>query len=495
VSACASFFVTDAASARARVAGLAGLARWVELRLDRAPEMDFAALFHELALPAIATCPRIDEGGHYSGSVDARAARLAEAARGGARFVDVPLGVERPAGLPAGTGLVHSWHERPGERADLRERLHRIESRLEPGDVAKIVAWADDHSEAMRVLALYGTTHAPLVAFAMGPGGRATRAWAPVWGAPWTYAAADASEPTAPGQWSLQELLACWPPGGPTPGTSLYGVVGNPIGHSRSPLLWNTALRMARLDAFYLPLEPARFEGFLHAHSHAAFQGFSITAPFKQLALAAAKDADPVARAVGAANTLLRGPAGWQACNTDGPAAIDALAEAGMPPGAAVLVLGAGGAARAAVFEAARRGHAVHVAARHATAAAALAADLEAALAEQAGAGALTCGALADADPAGFQAVVQATPVGGAAQPGNLLAARSFAPGTCVLDMVYAPECTALLAQAAEQGAVGVPGHRMLVLQMVAQFALFTGQQTDPGPLTQVVRADLAREK
>ncbi|TAH39977.1 MAG: type I 3-dehydroquinate dehydratase [Planctomycetota bacterium] len=475
-----SLHVAGAEQAVAAARQALGLARWLELRLDRAPALDFAALVRALPLPVIAACPRREEGGDFAGSLAERDARLCAAAQGGARFVDVPLGAPRPAALPAATGVIHSFHERPGERSDLRAQLHRIEARLEPGDVAKLVAHGG-HEDGMRALDLYGTTRAPLVAFAQGPGARASRAWAPVFGAPWTYASLPGAA-TAPGQWTLQELFALWPPGGPDAATSLYAVVGRPIAHSRSPLLWNTAFRLCGLNAFHLAVEVESFDRFLRQHRARPFQGFSITAPFKGDALRAADAADAAAAEIGAANTLQRTAGGWKAWNTDGPAALDALAAAGLAARARILVLGAGGAARAVLHEARRRGHPAHVAARRADAALDLAAQ----------AGGASAGALDQLRLDGFAALVQATPVGGDALPGNLLAGRLLPPGLLVLDMVYSPARTPLLAQALEQGARPVFGYDMLVRQMRAQFHLLTGREVPAEPLLAAVRADLA---
>ncbi|KAA3605670.1 MAG: type I 3-dehydroquinate dehydratase [Planctomycetota bacterium] len=492
MSVAASFFVENFESALAVAESQRGLATWLELRLDRAPEMDFQTLVAAMPLPVIAACHRESEGGFFQGGEELRQKRLLEAAAGGARFVDLPLGAPRPEALPSGVGVIHSWHEQPGENADLRLQLHRIEGRLEPGDVAKVVSWAEDHLQAMKVARLYGTTRAPLLAFAQGPGGSATRAWAPVFGAPWIYASVAGAE-TGVGQWPASALIALYPPGGPGPQTNLYGVVGRPVAHSKSPLLWNHAFRLTGLDAFYLPLEVPTFDGFLHAHGFAPLQGFSVTAPFKAEALAAAQNADPVAKAVGAANTLHRTPKGWKAYATDGPAALDAMIAAGLPAGIPLLVLGAGGAARAVVYEGARRGHPVTVAARRLAQAEQLCHDLGPALAEVEGAAPLSAVSLEAVQAQHFGGVLQATPVGSRTQPGNLLSGRRLVPETVVLDMVYEPIRTALLAHAEEQGAVAVDGLEMLLRQMLAQFEIFTGLKLEPAPLRQVLQAEMER--
>lgn len=486
-----SLFVKSENQTLEAVRSHAGFVQWIELRLDQAPPMDFCELVRQMPKPTIATCPLQSEGGFYSGSVQERNVRLLQAASGGARFVDVALAAKPPENLPAKTRIVHSWHEKPGEQADLRVQLHHLEGRLNPGDVAKVVAWAEDHSQAMRVASLYGTTRAPLVAFAQGPGGKASRAWAPTWGAPWTYASpirTEAGQTTGVGQWKASELFTLFPPGGVRPTTSLYGVVGNPVTESRSPLLWNTAFRILGLDAFYVALPTDSFAGFLHAHRQTAVQGFSVTAPFKKAALESAQEVDPAARAIGAANTLQRVRTGWKAYNTDGDAALEAMAACGCPFPGEVLVLGAGGAARAAVYAALQRGCSVQVAARRLSAAQSLCEQLQAYV--QGGA-MISARTIQEVQPQQFTAVVNATPVGSLHEPGNVLAGRLLPTGTYVLDMVYQPYPTALGSQVREQGAAWIPGHHMLLRQMLAQFRLFTGQDAPWDALLRALETDL----
>ena len=490
---CLSLLLRDPEETRRRMEAAQGLAGLVELRLDAAPDLDVEAFVRASPLPVIATCMRAADGGLWRGSEEERNARLRAAARGGARWVDLPLGAPDPGGLPSSTRILRSWHGRPGEAADLGEVLRRLEEGLRPGGAAKVVPWAEDPREAMAVLPLYGQARHPLVAFAMGPGGRASRAWSPVFGAPWVYTAWSPEEATAPGQWTLRELFSLYPPGGPGPRTQLFAVVGRPVGHSRSPLLWNTAFRILGLDAFYLAVEPADFEGFLAAHSHPAFRGFSVTAPFKGAALAAADRASEAARAVGAANTLRRGPHGWEAFATDGPAALDALAGAGLEGGSPVLILGAGGAARCAAFEAVRRGHPVTVAARRPEQARELAAALAPALGPEAQLAARDLAELRREDAlADFGGVIQATPLGSRAAPGDPLEGAVFRPGQAVLDMVYDPPETALLRRARAAGARTAGGGRMLLLQMLEQFRLATGLEAPREPLERALEADLA---
>lgn len=491
----ASIRVTDATQAvrDARAAAAAG-AEWIELRLDPAPAAVAAGVVAAVRAaqprPVIAACPRRDEGGDFAGRAAARGEILAAAVRGGAAWLDLPHpgieagGAVHPAGIPAGTWrAVRSWHEPRGERHDLERVQDALEASLRPGDVAKLVAWADAEADSWRCLPLYRRARAPLIAFAQGPGGRASRLWAPALGAPWTYACLD-ERPTAPGQWSLAELAARWRPDGPVPGEPLYAVVGRPVAHSLSPRLWSAALRAAGLPGVYGAIEPPAdgFGAFVAAHRDPAFRGFSVTAPFKRDALAAAREADSISIAAGAANTLERlAGGGWRAWNTDGDAALDALAAAGAPRGAALLVIGAGGAAAAAAAVAARRGHAVTLAARRPAAARELAVRLGVASAP-----------LERVRVADFPLVIQATPLGGLAQPGCVLTANPFRAGSTVLDMVYRPAATGFLRQAEADGAIPVRGSEMLVRQMLGQFRILTGRDADMSLSRSVAEAAIA---
>lgn len=487
-----SLFAEDPRRLRARLRLLAGRVPWVELRLDRAPaDLDLGGLrraFPELRFLA-AWRPMEPE------RADERAAVLTRAAAAGFDLLDWPLGAPAPPALAAAR-IVHSFHEPEGARADLAEALARglaaARAPGEPGgDLIKIVARAGAAEDAARVLALFAAApRGSLLAFAMGPGGGASRVWSPALGAPWSFACWPGEE-TAPGQLDWRALAALLPPRA-EPEAPLFGVVGRPVAHSLSPALWSVALRLERPDsaAAYAACAAGDLAAFLAAHERLRTPcgaprcaAFSVTAPFKEEAFRLATEADPAAVDCRAANFLLRTPRGWRAANTDGPAALDAMRDAGLAGRAPVLLLGAGGAARAAAAEALRRGHPATVAARRPEQAAALAADL-------AGLGRITT-AEWGVDALGFGGVIQATTLGSAAQPGDAAAGRRFARGAVALDMVYEPERTAFLSAAAAQGAVAVGGAEMLLRQMLAQFRLARGQEPPAPPLRAALRAAL----
>jgi len=489
-----SLFAGSARALRDRLRLVEGQLPWVELRLDRAPaEFPLREVRAEFpGLRFLAAYRPLEAGADAAAE---RARWLQAAAAAGFDALDFPLADPLPA-WSAGRMRVHSFHEAPDAPADLEDALRRAQERAAPADLIKIVAWAEAAEDAARVLPLYAQApRGRLLAFAMGPGGGATRTWAPGLGAPFTYACWP-GEATAAGQLDWRELRRLLPqscaPDAATGagGAPLYGVLGRPVQHSLSPRLWSSGFRLEQppASAIYAACAAHDLPAFLRAHADPRCAAFSVTAPFKEQALALADAADPVAQACGAANFLQRSGAGWKAFNTDGGAALDALTAAGLPAGAPLLILGAGGAARAAAAEALRRGHPLSLAARRAGQAEAVALALRPL-------GAIALLAPSAADPQLFAGVIQATTLGSRAQPGNPMAGRRFAPGAVALDMVYDPAATEFLAQAAAQGAVPVGGAEMLLLQMRAQYRLARGVELPLEPLRQDLEMALAERR
>ena len=245
------------------------------------------------------------------------------------------------------------------------------------------------------------------------------------------------------------------------------GVAGWPVAHSRSPAIQNAALAAAGLaDWRYLklPLPPERFAETVRALPAAGFRGINVTIPHKRAALAIADEATPTAVAVGAANTLTFTPAGTvHADNTDVTGLLDSLPVA--PAGMRALVLGAGGAARAAVY-ALRSAGAAEVLVWNRTRARAeqLVADLG--------------GRVVDA-PQSADLVVNCTSVGlrESDRPFKSLPiqADTWDVGTYVADMVYSPGGTYLLEQARQRGATVITGLEILIAQGAASFERWTG--------------------
>jgi shikimate dehydrogenase len=231
----------------------------------------------------------------------------------------------------------------------------------------------------------------------------------------------------------------------------------------------NAGLQAAGLEDWQylaLPQPPDLFAETVRALPAAGFRGVNVTIPHKEAALALADRASDAARAIGAANTLTFEPDGAIAAdNTDAPALTELLQGVVEPAGRSALVLGSGGAARAAVWALVRAGARVEVWNRTPGRAEALAAEL---------------GARYSADPGYAEIVVNATSVG--LDP-NIdpfkafpLKADTFETGSCVIDMVYGSAETRFLRAARSQGALVIDGLEMLLAQGVASFERWTGK-------------------
>lgn len=258
-------------------------------------------------------------------------------------------------------------------------------------------------------------------------------------------------------------------------------VIGHPVAHSRSPAMQTAALTEMGLAGEWtygaLDVAPEDFEAEVAELAAAdEYAGVNVTVPHKEAALAMADEASEAARAIGAANTLSFRDGQIAADNTDAGGLLAALPT--VPVGESALVLGAGGAARAAIWALADAGVEVHVWNRTAERGEAVASELGARF-------------VADPDPANYALIVNTTAVGLAGEDtfeALPLTPDSFAPGQVVLDMVYTDEPSALLAAAEAAGATTVDGLEMLVQQGALSLAIWTGEEPDIAAMRSAAR-------
>ncbi len=444
----------------------------VELRIDAMEECDLPRLCAARDRPVIVTNRPAREGGGSDEPEPRRLARLREAARLGAEYVDVELDSAAELGrLPGRTARIVSLHDPGGTPQDLPAALRRV---LDTGpDVAKVVATArsaDDIPPVLELLRRHGGSP-PLIALSMGEDGSPSRVLAARFGAFLTFASFRRGAESAPGQMTYQQMLGLYRLRHVDAHTRLYGVIADPVAHSMSPAVHNAAFAALGLNAVYLPFrvaDPARFiEGFVPL----GLEGASVTVPHKEAALRLTDHADPLARGVGAVNTLHVRPDGLYGCNTDVAAAVGsverAVARAGLMPlqQRHVLLLGAGGAARA--FGHGLRGKVgrMTIANRTVERGRALAGELDVPFCSLDDVATLRPDVLINATSVGMWPHVERSPV-----PAAILR-----EGMVVFDSVYNPPRTRLLQDAERAGAVAASGVEWFVDQAAAQFELWTG--------------------
>ena len=286
---------------------------------------------------------------------------------------------------------------------------------------------------------------------------------------------------TAPGQVSLKEMKHLYRAHELTRRTRVYGVIGEPVSHSLSPVLHNTGFITRHVDAVYLPFLVHDLRDFLAAIPELGVRGFSVTHPHKQAILKYLKDCDPLAAEIGAVNTVVvRRDNSLFGSNTDYLGVLRALEKKLRIKGSRVLILGSGGAARAAVFALARAGASVAICARREKAAKELA---------RAFGGEVVPRAALRTEF--FDAILNATPVGMHPHDGVSPLVPSELHCRLVMDLITRPERTQLLKIAARKGIATVAGVEMLLAQGYAQWELWTGKNAPEAAIRRAVLAAL----
>jgi 3-dehydroquinate dehydratase/shikimate dehydrogenase len=296
------------------------------------------------------------------------------------------------------------------------------------------------------------------------------------------YAAPDRGPASAPGQLRWSEMRRLYRPDRLKARSRVYGVIGRPIVHSLSPAMHNAALAAMRLDAVYLPFEVESLTDFLAVLGPLGVAGFSVTHPHKQAILRHLDGIDPLAESIGAVNTVVvRGRGKLYGYNTDYIGVLRTLQRYIRLEGSQVLLVGAGGAARAVAFALATAGAYVCVTARRPAPARRLA--------KAVGGEAVPRSALRRRE---FDAIVNCTPVGQAPATDVSPLRTEELNGRVLFDLVYNPRDTELLRLGRRRGLTTIPGWQMLVEQGAAQFEIWTGLRA---PLAVMRRAVLRNLK
>ena len=276
--------------------------------------------------------------------------------------------------------------------------------------------------------------------------------------------------------------------------TSLYAIIGNPIDHSLSPVMQNAAFEAVGLDAVYLALrvESSMLRQAIDGFRAINLSGFNITIPHKVTVMKYLDELDSSAATIGATNTVVNREGKLIGYNTDGTGALEALREAGVDPqGRRVLLLGAGGAARALAFSLAKTAERITILNRTASKAESLAEDVRHTTGATVIHGKLDSSTLGK-ETASINLLVNTTSVGmNPRSEETPMEARFLRPDMVVFDIVYSPLETRLLREARAVGAKHVGGLMMLVHQGAQAFELWTGKKAPIPTMTEALRSVL----
>jgi 3-dehydroquinate dehydratase/shikimate dehydrogenase len=468
---CVSLTEETTAAVIERMSGLEGTADLFEVRADRVLDLDLLTLIRARRKPLVLACRSRAHGGDWPDDDPGRALALLEGAKRGFDYVDV----EHDSGLTdvmqekAGRGLILSHHDLTGTPLNLDGLYSSM--RDQGADIVKMAVTPRSIADVARLLAFAERTARgdgpPLIAIGMGPLGLITRVVSGRYGAPFMYAAAERGVEAAPGQLPAQRLAGMYRVRDVGRATRVYGVLGQDVTRSLSPALHNSAFAALGLDAVYVPLQAEALAPFVEALPVLGLSGFSVTRPYKVDVIRYLDGMDEMASACGSVNTVTRDGARLFGRNTDGAGTVGPLRRRTPLGDRRVVIVGAGGAARAAALALRAEGARVTVVARDPAQAARVAA-------------AVSCahGVLADLARYPWDVLINATPVGGRASMDETpVPAELHRPGAVVFDMVYDPLETRLLREAQQKGCVIVDGLEMLLAQAALQFEGWTGQR------------------
>ena len=482
---CVAVIAFDANELVEKAENLARDNSFLEFRLDYIPRPALALAklrqFTETHphITVIATCRRAAAGGKFQGSIAAQLEILGKAGMAGCQLVDVELQTAvrlKPAQfekLGSKAAIILSFHDFHAT-GKLDETLEKMTAY--PADFYKVVGSARslyDNVTMMRFLEKHRDDHA-LVGLCMGEQGIISRVLGVRAGSRFTFAAVTAGEKTAPGQVTAQELRSTYRIDRVDAATKVFGVVGDPVSHSLSPAIMNAALRRENVNGVFLPLHAKSIKDVMACVREIPIHGLAVTMPYKEEILPFLDNTDPFTAKIGACNTVVRSQDGkLYGFNTDTSGVVRPLEQRMLLNDARILVLGAGGAARAAVFGLRERGAQVFILNRSLPAAQRLARQAKARTIKR-----------ADLRRLDFDVIINATPVGMGNTRETPLNADEI-KAQYVFDMVYDPLETKLLQLARLRGAQVIPGREMFVHQAARQFEIWTGK---PAPREDMLR-------
>src|SRR5271168_3133834 len=481
---CVAVTGSDPAEMLEKAESLARDNTFLEFRLDYLPRPALAlpklkqfAEYHS-HIVALATCRRVAAGGKFRGSVASQLDILAKAGAAGCQVVDLELQSaarckpEQLRRLRTRVALILSHHDFRATK-NLEATLGKMVAIS--ADFYKIVSTATtlyDNVVMMKFLEKNSDQHS-MIGVCMGEQGIISRVLGVRAGSAFTFAAVSEDEKTAPGQVTAQELRSTYRIEQVDPATRVYAVAGDPVAHSLSPAIMNAALRRETVNGVYVALHAKTLKDLLGCVRDIPIHGLSITMPYKEAIVSHLDNTDSHTSKIGACNTVVRAQDGkLYGFNTDAAGVVRPLQQRISLEQAKILVLGAGGAARAAVYGLKERGAEVYILNRSLAPAQKLARSARARLLKR-----------ADLKKMTFDVIINATSVGMGNTKDSPLNENEI-KARYVFDMVYDPPETRLMKMAKAAGAEVIPGIEMFVQQAARQFEIWTGK---PAPLDEML--------
>ena len=483
---CISITARSAEAAVSEMISASNYADIVELRIDYITELQNAERCIEKSLksktkPVIITNRPEREGGKFNGSEHDRLRLLQKAIELGADYVDVEYDSIKQIARQNSSKIIISHH-------NFKETPHNISKIYDDicqqkPDIVKIVTYANDITDNIRIFELLKSAKVPTISFCMGELGYISRILISKFGGFLTFASLEKGKESAPGQLTISELSNIYHFKEINRETKLYGIIGNPVSHSMSPAIHNAAFSEKVLNNIYVPLKIADIDTFMRECRKMDFQGFSVTIPHKESVLPFLDDIDHTASKIGAINTIVNQNGKLIGYNTDCMAAVMGL-ECSLKEtnetlnNKKVSIIGAGGAARAIAFGLKEKGCDITIFNRTTERAEKLSQDVKCKFESFEEIHKLDSDILINTTSIGMFPDVDQTPV----------SKDILKEGMIVFDAVYNPIETRLLQEAKGKGCHTVNGLSMFIKQAAEQFRLWTNINPPTGLMSKVVK-------
>ena len=492
---------------QARAASVQGaqLVEWRvdELAVEEAGHKACHALIRDTPMPCILTCRMVEEGGHFGGDESDRVGLVESLVKAGIapKYIDIESVAwrrDRDLRMAVGRllavnecGLVLSTHDFEGRPDDLARQLDVMWAE-DDAAVVKVAWMARSIRDSLEAMELLGEAAGPMIVLCMGRFGVMSRVLAGKFGGLLTFASLGEEHTTAPGQLTVQQLRELYRFDSLSSSTSVFGILGDPVEHSLSPLLHNTGFDQTQFDGVMVPMPV--IEGWESFKASLAcmldqpsfnLSGLAVTSPHKENLARFVEESGgtltPMVHRCGSANTLVVLPDGsLVADNTDTEGVVGPLRQVMTLKGARVAMLGAGGAARAAAIGLLLEGADIVVFNRSEERARALVDDVKDRMETTVPIEYRSGGPQSDD---GFDVIINMTTLGmeggpdPEASPLEALggSAEAMTERTIVFDAVYSPLQTPFIRQASQRGATVITGDAMFLAQAARQFKTWTG--------------------
>lgn len=443
----------------------------VELRLDLFNSPTISQIRHlrnTFSIPMIFTLRSALQGGNYQESEDQRLLEIDNFAALNPAFVDIESHIDRSflenfrRNHPH-TKIILSYHDFEGMSFSLVELYDQM-SEI-PAHFYKIALTPKNTNDALRLLSWAKQHAGKIIVIGMGSYGQITRILAPIFGIPMTYASLNNSQITAPGQLTASTLIEQYHYRSLSPKTSLYGLIGDPVDLSVSDVSHNQMFLALKLDAIYvkMPVKEEELIEFISLAKKLDIKGLSVTMPLKEKIIPFLDQIDSMAKKIGAVNTLHFKEGKVTGYNTDGVGALDAIEKQIKVSGQRVVILGAGGAAKAIAYEATERGAKITLINRNVEKAFNMAQEIRAHL--------LSMNEMSILAVEGYDILINCTP-----NP-MPISSEHIRKKAVIMDIRTKPKTTPFIEAALKKGCPVVYGYEMFIEQALGQFKIWFGDQ------------------